>query len=384
MKNWKTIATAALLIVLPSGLYAQLPGVPPVAAPGGALAAPAALPGGAVAPAASAAPTRNLWSFLFPSQAQKATFKQCLCQTQFGQFLTSAAQPLSMFTGGIISGCCPGPNAPDPAGLAQPPTSAEGAAARIKQSEADAAARRAAVRYLGTADCHRWPEAEAALINALRADPNECVRWQAAMSLGSGCCCTKRVIKALTLTVSCSNADGNPVETSWRVKGAAYAALQHCVSCYRDLPPPAPPEASRPEAPPPPRRPEAPGELLAPIQARQAPVDPERQELARVVEEARHALARAAQQSPSAGHLPTGNHSMYHIVASAAAPQRTGVASSPPPLETAPPPVLAGPQPSRLPPTGQRDLFHLFVHASRPDGVTAQANVVPASGGSSR
>ncbi|HWG44742.1 MAG TPA: HEAT repeat domain-containing protein [Gemmataceae bacterium] len=389
MTNWKTIVAAGFLAVLPSGVNAQLPATPPVGVPLGGPAAGgfgAPVAGGAV-PAVPAAPTKNLWSFLFPSQAQKATFKQCLCSTQFGQMLTSSVQPLSMLSGGIVSGCCPPPNAADPAGLAQPPTSAEGAAARIKQSEADAAARRAAVRYLGTADCHRWPEAEAALINALRADPNECVRWQAAMSLGSGCCCTKRIIKALTLTVSCSNEDGNPVETSWRVKGAACAALQHCVSCYRDLPPPVP-DAGRPEAPPPPARPEAPGVPLGPFQAK-APVNPDRQEMARIVEDARRALVRAAAQSPNAGHLPTGNHSMYHVVANAAVPEATPSLFRPP-VETAPPPLLteqpagAALQPSRLPATGQRDLYHLFIHTSRPDGVAAQTNFVPSPASSNR
>lgn len=376
MKTWKIAAVAALWTALPSGLRAQVPAVPgvpagaPVGLPGSAITAP----GGPIASAPPTAPTRNLWSFLFPSQGQKATFKKCLCSTQFGKFLTSATMPMSMFSGGMIGGCCPGPNAADPDALAQPPTSAEGAAARIKKSEADAAARRAAVRYLGTADCHRWPEAEAALVNALRSDPNECVRWQAAMSLGSGCCCTKKIIQALTLTVSCSNADGNPIESSWRVKHAAFAALQHCVSCY-PLPVAATPPSTRPEAPSPPRRPETPESSLAPGSTPVA-IDPQ---LAAVVANARQVLARAAQQSLTADHLPTGTHSMYHIVARATTAPSSTVSPSPP--QSAPPPLATETQPSRLPPTGQRDLFHLFVHSTRPDLNVVQTKFVPSSGG---
>src|SRR5439155_21995997 len=105
-------------------------------------------------------------------------------------------------------------------------------AAQIKKSEAQAKARKAAVRYLGTVDCHWFPEAEAGLVNALRGDTNECVRFEAAISLGHGCCCTKKTIAALSMTVSGGNKDGKPSENSERVKAAAMYALQHCLACY--------------------------------------------------------------------------------------------------------------------------------------------------------
>src|SRR5205809_804381 len=100
------------------------------------------------------------------------------------------------------------------ADLAKPADSAEGAAARIEADEAGAAARKAAIRKLATVDCHYWPEAQDALVNALRGDRNECVRYEAALALNTGCCCTKKVLAALTIVISGSDEDGNPAETS--------------------------------------------------------------------------------------------------------------------------------------------------------------------------
>jgi len=134
-------------------------------------------------------------------------------------------------SGGLIPPFCP--LTPSAAQLADP--GAEGAAAAIMLDEAGAKARRAAVRYLGTVDCHYWPEAEDALVAALRGDRNECVRWEAALALGRGCCCTKKTIEALTIVVSCSDRDGAPKETSHRVHAAAAAALDHCLECYASV-----------------------------------------------------------------------------------------------------------------------------------------------------
>src|SRR5205823_14946141 len=130
-------------------------------------------------------------------------------------------------TGVIIVPCCP---TFIPADLLMPPDGAEGAAARIKADEAGAKKRRAAVRYLGTVDCNYWPEAQEALINSLRADRNECVRLEAAWALGRGCCCTRKTLEALALTVSGSERDGNPIERSDRVRAAAQGSLDHCLS----------------------------------------------------------------------------------------------------------------------------------------------------------
>ena len=119
--------------------------------------------------------------------------------------------------------------------MAKPADSPEGAAARAKADEADAKARRAAVRFLGTVDCHYWPEAQEALINALRGDRNECVRLEAAFALNRGCCCTKMIIKALVMCVSGSDEDGFPSERSPRVRAVAQAALAHCLECYTEV-----------------------------------------------------------------------------------------------------------------------------------------------------
>src|SRR5262249_35354741 len=145
------------------------------------------------------------------------------------QLLNNSLNPARALSGGMIPNPCPDYSAAD---LAKPPTSAEGAAAAIKKDEAESKARRAAVRYLGTVDCNYWPEAKKALINSLRADKNECVRLEAAMALGHGCCCNRDTIRALTLTVTGSKEDGNPAEDCERVKAAAMAALEHCLSCY--------------------------------------------------------------------------------------------------------------------------------------------------------
>ena len=105
---------------------------------------------------------------------------------------------------------------------------AEAAAAKIKASEADAKARVAAVEYLGTVDCNRFPEAKKGLLSALSEDPNECVRFAAARALNSGCCCDQEVIEKLRICVA-GEKKGAPAETSPRVKAAAFAALQNCL-----------------------------------------------------------------------------------------------------------------------------------------------------------
>jgi hypothetical protein len=157
------------------------------------------------------------------------------------------AGPVAGLTGGFIPSICP--PAPTAAQLAAMeaeggPEGAEAVEGKIKKSEADAKARVEAVEYLGTAECERWPEARKALINALRADPNECVRYAAARALNSGCCCSKPVIEALKICVAGEESDGNPPEGSARVKAAAFSALQNCLmKIPEELPPEVPPPA---------------------------------------------------------------------------------------------------------------------------------------------
>jgi hypothetical protein len=150
----------------------------------------------------------------------------CVCNSCVGSFIKNALKPICALLGGGIAG--------PPGGLIPVNPAAGGAgstAAAIQADQAGAKARRDAVRYLGTVDCHYYPEAESALICALRTDRSECVRLEAGFALSHGCCCTKATIEALRICVSGSDKDGNPGETSPRVRIAAFNALQGC--CQR-------------------------------------------------------------------------------------------------------------------------------------------------------
>jgi hypothetical protein len=225
MRTWTRAGLAlALSFTTAVSAWAQpaLPGAPP-ALPG---AAPPPVLGAPVAAPAAAPP--NIWSMLCPSAAQKASCKLAFCASPLGQMASAAGAPLAAMSGGLLGNCCP-LNVPSAAALAQPAESSGGAAARIKQDELEAKARRAALRYLGTVDCRYWPEAKAALINGLRADKNECCRWEAALALQHGCCCNPEIVLALTICVAGATTDGQPAERSDRVRDAAAVALSMCV-----------------------------------------------------------------------------------------------------------------------------------------------------------
>jgi hypothetical protein len=179
------------------------------------------------------APVPTIWDKLGLSKKAKEDCLRKLCETPLGQLLNNSTAPFQAISGGLLPPFCP--VKPSLADLEKP--GAEGAAAKIKADEANAKARAAAVAYLGTVDCHYWPEAADALVGALRGDRNECVRYAAALALANGCCCNKKTIEALNIVVSCSDRDGAPKENSQRVVAAAQAALDHCLACYN---PPAP------------------------------------------------------------------------------------------------------------------------------------------------
>lgn len=179
------------------------------------------------------APQRTLWSFLGCSWEQKEACRREICKMPIGQMLNNATAPLGAMTGGLLPSFCP--QTPSAEQLAD--KGAVGAAAKIQADEAAAKERRAAVRYLGTVDCHYWPEAGAALIAALRSDRNECVRYEAALALANGCCCNKATIEALIIVLSCSDRDNFPKETSARVHAAARVALDKCLSCFEHVTP---------------------------------------------------------------------------------------------------------------------------------------------------
>jgi hypothetical protein len=154
--------------------------------------------------------------------------------------LNGATKPLSAITGGIIPPFCP--QVPSEQDLKKPGVA--GAANAAKKEALEAKERQAAVRYLGTLDCRYYPDAAGALAAALRSDGSECVRYEAALMLGRGCCCNQKTIAALTASMAGTEDDGHPAERSVRVRCAAAAALERCLSCYI---PPAPDEEEKKE-----------------------------------------------------------------------------------------------------------------------------------------
>jgi len=184
-------------------------------------------PPAAPAPAAAAAATQEKKGFFERVCESIERKKRKLCTTPAGQMLNSMTKPLTMATGGIIPPFCPAMPSKDE--LAK--GGVEGDAARAKKDALEADARRQAVRLLGTFDCHWHPEAQDALIAALRTDRFECVRLEAAISLNRACCCSAPVIAALMDSVSCGEKFG-PSENSPRVQMVAAMALERCLSCY--------------------------------------------------------------------------------------------------------------------------------------------------------
>lgn len=184
-----------------------------------------AVPAGVAAP--TSAPS-NLWTFLCPNADQKAACKTWYCNSAIGQMINGFAGPMSAMTGGLVQNRCVKNTIEND--LKKPADSPAGAAARIKADEAEAKERRAAVRYLSTVECDRWPEAVETLKNALRKDRNECVRFEAALALRTGCCCNNEIIDALkNCVLGEMKTDPNPVERSHRVRAAAAEALARCV-----------------------------------------------------------------------------------------------------------------------------------------------------------
>jgi hypothetical protein len=392
-KKWKICCGGVVLAAgLASRAGAQAPPPPVVAA---VPAAPvAAVPGAPVA--APAAAPNNIWTFLCLSPEQKLACKIRFCNSALGQMLNNGLQPVGAFSGGIIGPCCPSYTALD---LAKPADSAEGAAARIKADEADAKARRAAVRYLGTVDCNYWPEAQDALINALRADRNECVRLEAAAALGHGCCCNRATIKALMLTVSGSTEDGNPAERSDRVRAWAHAALAHCLAVFCDVTtvavepvkekepakegavePPTPPEGE-PGRPEPLKNPPAP--IPPGTTGRANPVEYYRRaegvKREQLIEEAKHLLERKTALAGTAGAPPLAGHSLadvfnYAMSGPAATPAGAPAAGEKPAapavtVEKAAP----SPAPVEKPPAPMAPVWQQSPPATKPTPVTRVA-----------
>lgn len=229
-RKWRAVTLAAVWIGLTATvIQAQVPGAGgagagAAAAPaaGGATAAPAA---GAAAPGAAGAAQGG---FLTKFCAFLDECKRKCCATPCGQMINSMIMPAAAFTGGVIPGFCP--TTPSQKELEE--EGVGGAAAAAKKEAAEAKARRAAVAFLGTVDCRYFPGTAQTLATALRVDSSECVRFEAALVLGRGCCCSEVTIKALEASVSGMEIDGNPAERSCRVRLAAAIALEKCLGCY--------------------------------------------------------------------------------------------------------------------------------------------------------
>lgn len=168
-----------------------------------------------------AMPVQNtLWSYLGVSGDQREYRQRARADTRLGELRQRILPNPRLATPSLAELQAPGP---------------VGAASQVKLDRANAEKRIEAVQYLGTVDCHVWPEAEDALIGALRGDRNECVRLAAAQVLLNCCCCTKKVIKALTEAANGTDCDGFPAEKSCRVRAAAQAALEKCLTCFCDM-----------------------------------------------------------------------------------------------------------------------------------------------------
>jgi len=131
-------------------------------------------------------------------------------------------KPLSVATGGLIAS----EKVPHADEQAQP--GPEGTAAQLKAVDLQAPKRRAAIRELQKVDVRYHPEAEAIIVAALRADPSECVRYEAAEAIATLPVCTEKIAKALRTCIDSSSADGNPAELSMRVRNRAATALANC------------------------------------------------------------------------------------------------------------------------------------------------------------
>lgn len=171
-----------------------------------------------------------------------ATHKAKLRASPLGKIAKDCRKIFSKFTGGVV------PAAPTPNRVELAAPGPQGVAAKIQKDALDAPKRLAAIQHLGTVDCHWYPEALLQLTTALRTDPSECVRFEAAKILSNGCCCEPYVVVALRTCVAGSDSDGNPSERSLRIRNQAAFALEKCLASGQ-APSGTPLQLGRPEYP---------------------------------------------------------------------------------------------------------------------------------------
>ncbi len=201
-----------------------IPVIPPVVAPAAVPPPQSAL---GLAPGAPPPGPPTVWDKLGIGAQQQEFNRRQMCQTPAGKVMGAMLNPISKVTFGIIPPFCP--ITPSLQELLAP--GPIGAASKVKMDKLNAEKRKQAVEELKDVDCHYWPEAEEALIAALRTDRNEGVRYTAANVLKEGKCCTNKTIEALSISATGSDRDGAPCETSALVRSTAAAALEHCLKC---------------------------------------------------------------------------------------------------------------------------------------------------------
>jgi hypothetical protein len=102
----------------------------------------------------------------------------------------------------------------------------------IREDAVAARQRQTNMRFLARVDPRYWPDAQDVLILALRRDPSESVRIEAAAALGRGYYCTKASLRALTISLNASEEDGYPAEASARVRETARKSLRQYVDHF--------------------------------------------------------------------------------------------------------------------------------------------------------
>ncbi len=328
---WCFVLVMVMAVILVTSTQAQDSTMSSLSGFGAPTSASSAVSDAGVSGASGASSQTSIFSLLGLGPAGKAHIKSTFCKSPFSSLAANASAPLSGISGGLLSlDCCPKPTAAELAQMGatpgSPPTGAQSLAAAVQADQAQAEARIEALEYLSTVDCRYWPEASDVFRDSLRADKVECVRFAAAKALGSGCCCNKVTIEALKIVVSGSDTDGNPPESSERVRAAAFYALNHCLARYGLLTPD--PE----EAPAPPAGEEdfAPGisrtsfGSVASYYEYVARFKP----LSQVITEAQLALSDPTNHPLAGRMLPTGHQSIYHAVVKATTPDPVALASA--------------------------------------------------------
>lgn len=201
----------------------QVPVIPELVPPAPVPPPPSALN---LAPGAPPPGPPTVWAKLGLSAEQREYRRRALVETPFGKLLGAVTAPLSAVTLGLIPAVKPPPVPTLGQLLDKGPI---GANSKVKLDRLNAKKRKEAVEGLRGVNCHYWPEAEEALLAALRTDRNEGVRYTAAQVLASGNCCTKKTIEALSVCASGSDRDGAPCEVSGTIRAAAAKALKKCL-----------------------------------------------------------------------------------------------------------------------------------------------------------